>query len=44
VQGDLVVKQLDLADLASVRTFAKDVLATEKRIDLLILNAGKNNK
>jgi retinol dehydrogenase-11 len=40
LQGDVVVKQLDLADTASVRAFAKDVLATEKHIDILILNAG----
>ena len=40
VQGDIVVKQLDLADLASVDSFAKDFLATEKGPHLLILNAG----
>ena len=40
VQGDIIVKQLDLADLASVKRFAKDFLATERGPDLLILNAG----
>lgn len=39
-QGDVVVKQLDLGDLSSVDAFAKDILATEERIDFLILNAG----
>ena len=39
-QGDIVVKQLDLADLASVDMFTRDYLATEKGPDLLILNAG----
>lgn len=36
----MVVKQLDLADLASVDAFANDILATEERVDFLILNAG----
>ncbi len=35
--GDLVVRRLDLADLASVRAFAEDL---EEPIDLLINNAG----
>jgi NAD(P)-dependent dehydrogenase (short-subunit alcohol dehydrogenase family) len=39
-QGQVVVKQLDLADLTSVSAFAKDILASEQRIDYLILNAG----
>ena len=34
------MKQLDLADLTSVDGFAKNVVATEPRLDLLILNAG----
>jgi NAD(P)-dependent dehydrogenase (short-subunit alcohol dehydrogenase family) len=40
-QGDIIVKQLDLSDLASVKRFAKDFLATERGPHLLILNAGK---
>jgi NAD(P)-dependent dehydrogenase (short-subunit alcohol dehydrogenase family) len=39
-QGEVIVKQLDLADLQSVDAFAKDVGLSEKRIDYLILNAG----
>ena len=40
IQGDIVVKQLDLSDLASVKAFSRDFLTTEKGPDLLILNAG----
>lgn len=40
-QGEVVVKQLDIADLASVRRFAQDFLASEKGPHLLILNAGQ---
>jgi NAD(P)-dependent dehydrogenase (short-subunit alcohol dehydrogenase family) len=40
VQGDIVVRQLDLADLQSVQNFSKVFLAEEKGPDLLILNAG----
>lgn len=40
VQGQVIVKQLDLADLASVQALAADIIATELRLDLLILNAG----
>ncbi len=36
----IVVKQLDLQDLASVKAFASDMIANEARIDYLILNAG----
>lgn len=39
--GNVVVKQLDLASLQSVRHLAKDILATEERLDILINNAGK---
>eukprot|EP00906_Rhabdomonas_costata_P011571 RCo016495 len=39
-EAQVVVKQLDLADLRQVRTFAEDVLATEPRVDFLVLNAG----
>ena len=37
---DIVVKQLDLADLDSVKACADSILATETRIDFLVLNAG----
>lgn len=40
LQGQVIVKQLDLADLASVQALAEDMNATEPRLDLLILNAG----
>ena len=35
-----MVKQLDLADLKSVKAAADDILATCNKIDLLVLNAG----
>lgn len=38
--ADVEVKALDLADLASVAAFARDVAASEKRLDYLVLNAG----
>uniref|UniRef100_A0A3Q3WK15 Uncharacterized protein n=1 Tax=Mola mola TaxID=94237 RepID=A0A3Q3WK15_MOLML len=37
---NVVVKKLDLASLQSVRQLAKDVLASEERLDVLINNAG----
>ncbi|CAK1552467.1 unnamed protein product [Leptosia nina] len=37
---DVVFKHLDLASLASVREFAKDILSTENRLDILVNNAG----
>lgn len=37
---DVVVKKLDLASLQSVRLLAKDVTASEERLDVLINNAG----
>ncbi|XP_075883872.1 retinol dehydrogenase 14-like [Nelusetta ayraudi] len=36
----LVVKQLDLASLASVRAFCMDVIKAEPRLDVLVNNAG----
>ncbi|MBN3325498.1 RDH13 dehydrogenase, partial [Atractosteus spatula] len=38
--GNVVVKQLDLALLESVRQLAKDILESEDRLDILINNAG----
>ncbi|KAL2088657.1 hypothetical protein ACEWY4_015556 [Coilia grayii] len=38
--GNVVVKQLDLASLQSVRTLATDLTASEERLDILINNAG----
>lgn len=40
LQGDIIVKQLDLADLQSIRRFSKAFKAEERGPDLLILNAG----
>ncbi|XP_061577859.1 retinol dehydrogenase 11-like [Cololabis saira] len=37
---NVVVKKLDLGSLQSVRQLAKDVLASEERLDVLINNAG----
>ncbi|CAK9304985.1 unnamed protein product [Gordionus sp. m RMFG-2023] len=37
---EIVVKRLDLSDLASVRSFAKGILATEARCDILVNNGG----
>ncbi|XP_050738480.1 retinol dehydrogenase 14-like [Eriocheir sinensis] len=39
--GEVVVRRLDTSDLASVRTFAKEVLAAEKAINVLINNADR---
>ncbi|XP_076143525.1 retinol dehydrogenase 12-like [Alosa pseudoharengus] len=38
--GNVVVKQLNLASLQSVRALAADVKASEERLDILINNAG----
>ncbi|XP_025104046.1 retinol dehydrogenase 13-like [Pomacea canaliculata] len=36
----VVVKKLDLASMGSIRAFAKDIIANEPHIDILINNAG----
>lgn len=38
--GELVVKELDLASLSSVRAFCRELLQEEPRLDVLINNAG----
>ena len=42
MQGSLELQQLDLADLSSVEALAQQ-LATEAKLDILILNAGVGN-
>ncbi|XP_028858655.1 retinol dehydrogenase 14b [Denticeps clupeoides] len=39
-QGEVVVKQLDLASLQSVRNFCDEIIKEEPKIDVLINNAG----
>lgn len=39
-QGELVVKHLDLASLASVRNFCEEIKEEESKIDVLVNNAG----
>lgn len=39
-QGELIVKQLDLASFQSIREFAKEVTRDEQHVDVLINNAG----
>jgi len=38
--SNTIVKELDLNSLASIKKFATDFLATEARLDFLVLNAG----
>lgn len=37
---NVLVKKLDLSSFASIRTFAEDIIKTEKKLDVLIHNAG----
>ena len=37
---NVVVRELDLASLSSVRKFAAEILKSESRLDVLINNAG----
>ncbi|KAG8011423.1 Retinol dehydrogenase 14 [Nibea albiflora] len=39
-QGEVVIKQLDLASLSSVRRFCEEIHQEESKIDVLINNAG----
>ena len=38
--GNVIVKQLDLASLQSVRDFAQHIIKTEPELHILINNAG----
>lgn len=40
LSGDITTAPMDLADIASVRSFAQSVVAAEPKLDLLINNAG----
>lgn len=39
--GNVVIRHLNLASLYSIHEFAKEFMATEERLDILINNAGK---
>ncbi|KAK2146487.1 hypothetical protein LSH36_605g02015 [Paralvinella palmiformis] len=39
-EGELIVKKLDLASLKSIKSFCLDMVENEKRIDVLVNNAG----
>ena len=41
--GTVEFKLMDLASLESVRNCAKEIIGSEGRIDILILNAGKES-
>lgn len=39
-RNNIVIKQLDLTSLPSIKAFADDILNTETKLDYLVLNAG----
>lgn len=39
--GELIIRELDLTSLKSVRECAKEILLTEERINILVNNAGE---
>lgn len=39
--GNVIIRHLNLASLYSIQEFAKEFIATEERLDILINNAGK---
>lgn len=40
INPNIIVKQLDLENLSSVKTLAEEVMSEEKSVDYLVLNAG----
>ena len=39
-EGEIIIKKLDLANMASIRAFAEDINNSEEKLDVLINNAG----
>ena len=42
--ADVVFRQMDLAELKSIKEFAQRILNEERRVDILINNAGTITK
>ena len=42
--ADIVFRQIDLAELKSIKEFAQRILNEERRVDILINNAGTTTK